>query len=632
MFKFLRKYNRWILVIGGSLLMIAFLAPQGIRQLLNDPKGPVVGTLAGRKVRANQLGEAARQLSIINMVLSGEGQVFSEAVLGVDPRDELHWMLLRQAAENAGCMGGEADGRNAVAESFGVEPSVLAERAKVGEHELLGALGALTGVLRYQEQFASPVRLSDVRAHGSARELGDTVLADVVFLQATPDAGAPEPEQAALMEHYQKYRAVQPGTGEYGFGYLQPQGVKIEWLKFDRAAIRAGVTVDEVLVDRRWRENRSKFPGEFAAERDRVVNELTEELVEDAMQRAHQAMRTELFKATQKLEQDGRFRKLPPEWALTRPSMERLAQVAAEQGSIRAVGVDDESAVRFPLPTVTIRGGDWVTPSDFRDEPDLSFSQVRIGNQSERLLNVVFSVRELNQDTPLVLQVGMPAIDLWASDMLGNRIYYTILDARKPGPPDSLDEVRRDVVSGLKRLAAFDALKARVEEIRSKAMTEGLKGVSEAFTPPADPNAVLKPLPPQVYEQVVVSRNGMFNAREADAPSLRDAMFAAAAKLDPLQPADSWPVESSILVVPVPERLGVAVVKIRMPSPVTIETYRMAGDDAVARFAQKPIMDSLGVAGHPLSREKLAARLGWVGRGESAEADDSESTPETPAG
>ena len=33
MFKFLRKYNKWILAVGGTLLMIVFLIPQALEGL-----------------------------------------------------------------------------------------------------------------------------------------------------------------------------------------------------------------------------------------------------------------------------------------------------------------------------------------------------------------------------------------------------------------------------------------------------------------------------------------------------------------------------------------------------------------------------------------------------------------------
>ena len=36
MFKFLRKYNKWILAVGGTLLMIVFLIPQAFTSLSGE--------------------------------------------------------------------------------------------------------------------------------------------------------------------------------------------------------------------------------------------------------------------------------------------------------------------------------------------------------------------------------------------------------------------------------------------------------------------------------------------------------------------------------------------------------------------------------------------------------------------
>ena len=51
MLKFLRKYNQYILVCGGVLLMVAFLVPGALRQLGQNPDRVVVFTIDGHKVR-----------------------------------------------------------------------------------------------------------------------------------------------------------------------------------------------------------------------------------------------------------------------------------------------------------------------------------------------------------------------------------------------------------------------------------------------------------------------------------------------------------------------------------------------------------------------------------------------------
>ena len=64
MLKFLRKYNKWILVVGGVLLMVAFLAPQAIQQMprLRDP---VMAEYNGQSVKASKLEQADAELRAV---------------------------------------------------------------------------------------------------------------------------------------------------------------------------------------------------------------------------------------------------------------------------------------------------------------------------------------------------------------------------------------------------------------------------------------------------------------------------------------------------------------------------------------------------------------------------------------
>ena len=61
MLKFLRKYNKWIMVFGGSLLMIAFLAPQAI-QNLPKLRDKTVATYDGKPVIANGRNRASKEM------------------------------------------------------------------------------------------------------------------------------------------------------------------------------------------------------------------------------------------------------------------------------------------------------------------------------------------------------------------------------------------------------------------------------------------------------------------------------------------------------------------------------------------------------------------------------------------
>lgn len=108
MLKFLRKYNKWILVIGGGFLMVSFLLPQAIQQCAADPSKRTIAYLAGQRITARDYDEAARELLIVGRFI-GEQQL--ELLLTADGPDQVpHWiMLVRQAREAGFLAEGEDD-------------------------------------------------------------------------------------------------------------------------------------------------------------------------------------------------------------------------------------------------------------------------------------------------------------------------------------------------------------------------------------------------------------------------------------------------------------------------------------------------------------------------------------------
>ena len=98
MFKFLRKYSVWILGFGGSLLLIAFLAPNVIQQLAQragyaGSKQATVGE--GETVGYDQWQKNVSESQIIDRLgvsLPGIGTIESPS----------HWFLLTREADLAG--------------------------------------------------------------------------------------------------------------------------------------------------------------------------------------------------------------------------------------------------------------------------------------------------------------------------------------------------------------------------------------------------------------------------------------------------------------------------------------------------------------------------------------------------
>lgn len=646
MLKFLRKYNKWILVIGGSLLMIAFLVPQGIQQMGSHKKGPAVARLGDRKVRQLEFHQASAELQMLS------GLLRQPNVMGVEPRNEAaHWILLAHAAEQAGLYGGEGEGRNLfeqVARGMSVEQ--VAGSFRLQPSEVYEGLARAAAVFRLRSAHDFAAVLSDRKAAAAAKRMGDEALIDLVFIPGSrADEGAPPPDEAALLEQFngfewetlesappdatftgeaappnpahddiwkdtsqnppvfkkaRRYRDVRKGGGEFGFGYLLDPRLKLEWLRFDRAAIERAVVLDPVDVNKRWRTNRERFKGDFESERAAVEAEVRSEVADRAMQAAHDAIRAEVYNATKGLPADGKYKRVPAGWSP--PRWESIA--AAVVARVNEAQNPESSRVVMPLPQVVVREAAWSTLDDLYGDPELSMAMVRVGQQQAPLAAVLTQTREINPSPQITLQVGIPAVDFFATRGQ-DRIYFTITDARKESPPDTLDEVREQVTADVRAMRGLIMLTADVDLYRDMAAEGGLRSVVDYFTrsrPPGTVNPDETPL--EVRERVVISPLYGGNL-PADDPDFRKAVLSRAGLLDPLSPVDQVPFPDRTHAIVTKRNLGLVVFTVRDLEPLTIEKFRISGG-AVQQALQEEFRDA-GRSQDPFSYRTLADRYRW---------------------
>ncbi|MFB3139019.1 MAG: hypothetical protein ACE10B_07350, partial [Phycisphaerales bacterium] len=103
MFKFLRKYNKYILAVGGTLLMITFLIPVAFESLLpvagqRRAAWAQVGPDSQEKVTVADLAQIQQELQVLQALPPLRG-------VGTIDQPE-HWYLLVREAESAGLIGG----------------------------------------------------------------------------------------------------------------------------------------------------------------------------------------------------------------------------------------------------------------------------------------------------------------------------------------------------------------------------------------------------------------------------------------------------------------------------------------------------------------------------------------------
>lgn len=645
MLKFLRKHTKWMLVIFGILLMIAFVAPEAINNLGMNPATQAVATVQGRKVTQLDLQRAAIEVQVLDRF----SPLLVRGVVGIDPDPE-HWYLLTVAAEQAGLVGGPDDGEQWIATlapqlvqtqyafQFGPEFAQQILASEMGRQEIERTRTVLTesrpllarsvgmtleefdqtiakarGIVRMRNVYASANRLSMPRAQLAAADRRRTVFADVLVIDEDRVADRiPEPTEEQLQAHFERFKNIpaagsanagaRPADAELPFGYLRPQGVKVATLELDGNRILAAIRPDPVEVNKRWRQNRDVFPGEFAEERLRIEGTLRSELAARVAEEADKVIRAEILRALRRFDQEGPYYRLPDNWRDQQPDLSTIAQAVVE-------GVEQATGVRIPLPTVDVLDREFLTAPELDQRAPFTGAEMRIGSQRLSLTNFIFQVRELAGPSEFGLQVGVPYLANPAIGARGeSRLYVLVLDARDEAPPASLDEIRDEVRADVIELAAFETLQADMEEFASQARAEGLRAVADRFNRRAPAGA--PDLMPE--EMVTITRNNIL-ARTSDMINVRrfrDAVIDASEPIDPRLADDQIPAEQRTLAVALPHRTAIAIVKIRAVYPATAESFRLAGGNDVNAARQAEIFDAQAEARDtPFSFDRLAERL-----------------------
>lgn len=632
MLKTIRKHNKWLMVGFGVLLMVTWLIQPTLNQLSRAYDSRVVAKLDGRGITARDMGTASRELSVLKTLAPGFINVVGIEDHGVD-----YWLMLSREAEEAGFVGGDRDGETwdepvatiayqlafrEYAQRFGPEfarqlvnqqaaqqfaaqardevPRFI-ESASANNHlsirQTHQALAKARGVYRMLEAYRAAGRLSDRAAIAKALEFLDSAKVNYVFVPAErlmDTVAAPTDEQ--VREHFDKFKTIKPGEGEFGIGYLLPARIKLEWMKIDRGAIESAVSLDPVEVRLRFDRGKAsgKFKGEFAAEQPAIESEMKTQVVERAIQEAQVAVQTEILKATKILELDGRYKKLPEDWESRRPKFEHIAQVVVD-------AVKRATGAVIPLPAVTIKAADWLTQQEVRALPDLGRASLRAGGFDVPAEQVLFWAKGLpGGETGFVpIQPGVPPTESFLTDPMGNRFYFTVLAVRGESAPDSVDEKKDTLIKDWKTIRAFESLKGRVGELRTSAVSGGLDAILNAFPAvPTPADAKEMPTEPK-YKALEITKDatvntevrGNFDPNLAE-PEVYKAVLEAARKIDPLLPPEKVPADPATLCIAVPKRLGVIVVRIISPDPVTVEKFRQFELAVVRESMRRELADA----------------------------------------
>ena len=677
MVKLLRKYNKWLIAVFGSFLMVTFLFTGPGNFLTPDPLRTVEGRIGETKVRLGEVQVYSQQYEALRELAPG----LIQSQLQV--KDAIHWMLLAKEADQLGLIGNAADGAAYISELAQMQLPMVVARQIIAEEdarnpqignllrqnpqilnfmvmqrlrESAGQLDALTvqaqaeleqakgmvagqyrmrpdemdmalanlrGVMRLAELYGSAPRLSDRRLTMAARSAEQLTLADVLVLRAADFVDPSfQPTPEALQAQFERFKATQPGEGEFGAGYAQPARIRVEWFTLTRDAVDQAITLDAVEVNKHYLQHRDRFPGEFATERTNVERELRERRIADVFAEADRAFKARLRSDTRKLETRGGLKRLPPDWATQRPSMASLAEAMV-------AGVRQGARIELAAPRVEARTDAWVRLPEVAQLPGIGQGVYATGTRSIPFADLAAGVAELDPLSGLGLQAMVPFESALRTGR-DDRTYFVITAVRGPSAADTLDEVREQVVRDVRERAAYDKLAAEVEELRLRAAGEGLDALASLMAQRA---ASLQPgaTPPSV------KRSARFNdqfidpaLRLSSAEPLRDAVLAAGAALGVLTAADQTNRPLRTTGAALPGDRAVAIAQLTGFEALTQERMRLLNQRVAQRFASRELESSqTDATSLPLAFEAVKQRLRWQPVGETKPA--APSAPATPA-
>ena len=580
MLKFLRQYNKYLLAIFGSILLVTWLVPSAVTEFSrrSGAQNAAWATLGdGEVLTIAQLQQAQRQLKVLEAM--GVPLLSS---LGAE-RDPATWVLLVREARLAGFIGGVTEGQRVLEgmeSQAGAKATELLGRlcAVSGMQPLmvLETLAELQGVARMMSMAMNAARLSDVRLEVKAAEAMSGVAADVVVLSASKplpsDDPAPTPDrmQALLKE----FGAVEPGKGRSGLGYRQPNRASIEWLSVPAAAVRASLENDPALSGVALRKAFLRDPVRYGAAagdanatfdslRDKVRETELNRLTAERMEEISKFVADQSQLALRRFEKDGVYAKLPADGAGV-PTLADLASALSAQ---------------FKLGDLKVERSDRISIQDLAKIPGVGTSSTtRFGARPMSLGDVVSQAREFKpEQVTAIVQAGVLGPAMRAQGATGSLpadlFAFRILETEPAHDARDIEEIRTALLEDAARVMRFEALERdrAAIETQAKADLDALAskwGSKVDFAPgirEADANLLKYGL------KVPTALPGLGTDAEASRQILQRAL-ALPQDLSQVSAADRT------FVVACPEKMALIAVKVRDIFPVSREDYQ----DAVA--------------------------------------------------
>ncbi len=466
MFKLLRKYSVWILGFGGTLLLIAFLAPNVIQQLAQRAgySGAVQATVGDGEDISNDIWQQnlseSQIIDRIGATVPGLGEVQSPE----------HWFLLTREADLAGL----TPPIEAVPQ-FGWNPqTILNISGGTGRstQAVLQALAHLQGVRQLVRSYQSAGRFSDRRLQKAADDYFSSVAIETVVIPALPEDNGSFSENA-MQSQLDAWGDVPEGEGDFGFGYQLPDRFKTEWLLIPSASIIETARNSEAFSSKEqrkfWRrnENDPRFTTIDTSNTNTIPTEVSDAYLEQlAQQKRVEIARSasEHLRAPRRgIDEVNGFILLPDTWNEQQLSLEKLASTLQTEFGI---ALPEYGAI-----------AEWTSTANANTTPVIGeIFAINQGDTPVNFTTLVSSAKEFNANGLYRIQESVASPVLETSN--GDLILFRLTETDPARAPRSIEEVSNQVNYDLGRIARWETLQAEADLIEQHAQEKGLLAAS----------------------------------------------------------------------------------------------------------------------------------------------------------
>lgn len=632
MLKFFRQYNKWILGIGGSLLMIVFLIQPVMQMFRKDPSSFVLGTFEGGELTRGDLQAAAGDLMVLRnfgLILDPDGDNNSD--------DAKRWALILKDAQRLGLNASQMEANQLVLEAgkSDLDVELIASRLNATPGAIRNSVRNWLIVQQYKELMAAQAHqagreraaymrqmltnretagLYQALAYGSSRlskplvehflqDQGAQVTGRAVLVSADEYVGkTPKPTQSDVEALFESYKDDLAGRGEpYGFGYRMPDRVKLEYLviSMDDAIQHVKVTEADALAF--YRENPDNYRREgaeaavkpYEAVREQVITDLTDKLAFELVEKMAKSAYGLFYEDTRGMPKQDDYRVIDNPSTL-KSMREVVEALEAEYGLLPQVRLGNN--------------GSWIDAQELLTLPGIGQSRLA-DNLRVDFPSYVLSAKELEpaSDNPLLprrLQVGLAGAPMM--DLNGSRYVFRLTNA-EPSRVPALDEVREQVEQDAWRLAAYKRLVDDSDSWLRDAVNDGLAQVADRA------NSAVIELPPT--SRRVPLQNGLLIVPPlpviGQSATFIDAYFKTANNSRLQGDLSDAPADNLTGIVDLDRQLALAVYRIDEYKPMTREQFQENAASPIMSILIDTTVLAPARVRNPLSFDALAARLNY---------------------